>query len=49
MHQLEAKTDQRFDHRVYGVSKANVVVTPLGKHRHPAGSAAFSVRPCVGL
>ena len=47
---LEDKTDQRFDHRVDEVSKTNRVVTALANHRHAAaGSAAFSVRACVGL
>ena len=49
MHGLEDRTDQRFDHRVDEVSKANRVVAALVNHRHAAGQAAFSVRPCVGL
>ena len=46
---LEDKTDQRFDHRVDEVSKANLVVTALANHRYAAGSEAFSVGACVGL
>ena len=49
MHRQEDKTDQRFDYRVDEVSTASRVVTALANHRHAAGSAAFSVRPCVGL
>ena len=49
MHRLDDKTDQRFDHRVDEVSKANRVVTALANHRRAAGSAALSVCACVGL